>query len=58
MKFVSGTSSIPNVGLSGVYKSTLLACALSLTLPVHYSNKQAMKEALRDAAGMSRGFDK
>ena len=39
-------------------KPTVSTCALSLTLRVHYSDKQTMKEALRDAAGMSQGFDK
>ena len=75
MKFVSGTSSIPNLGLSGKLKvqfkywcllsnrickckPTISVCALSLILPVHYSNKEAMKEARRHAAGMSQGFDK
>ena len=39
-------------------KPTVSTCALSLTLPVHYNNKQAMKEALTEAALMSQGFDK
>ena len=37
---------------------TVSTCALPLILPVHYSNKQVMKEELRDAAGMSKGFNK
>ena len=39
-------------------KPTVSTCALSLTFRVHYSNKQTMKEALRDAAGMFEGSDK
>ena len=74
VRFVSRSSSIANLGLFGKLKvqfkywwvaATKSANAslqyqpvLFLTLPVHYSNKQAMKEALRDAAGMSQGFDK
>ena len=75
MKFVSGTSSIPPLGLPGKSKvlfkhwctssnwsckckPTLSTCALSLTLPVHYNNKQPMKEALTEAARMSQRFDK
>ena len=70
VKFVSGSSSIANLGLFGKLKvqfkywwiaATKSANAslqyqpvLFLTLLVYYSKKQAMKEALRDAAGMSR----
>ena len=75
MKFVSGTSSIPPLGLlrklkvlfkhwctnrnqSCKFKPTVSTCALTLTLPVHYNNNQAMKEALTGAAVMSQRFDK
>ena len=75
MKFVSGTSSIPPLGLPGKLKvlfkhwytninrsckckPTVSTCALSLTLAVHYNNKQGMKEALTEAAWMSQGFGK
>ena len=39
-------------------KRTVSTFALSLTSPVHYNNKQAMKEVLTEAARMSQGFDK
>ena len=70
MKFVSGTSSIPPLGLPGKLKvlfkhwctnsngSCKYKRTVSLTLPVHYNNKQAMKEALTEAARMPQGFDK
>ena len=37
------------------WKPIVSTSTRSLTLPVHYSNKQTMKEAIRDTAGISQG---